>query len=258
MKCKGFSIFLSMIYNVLATSLMWLMLYSSSLAAEKLIRLNVTDSGYPPYLVHGKDQHYSGIVVDVLTRIADKHGYQVRPVIVPKNRQIRSIDSGAIDTTAMAIEWVPYPELFLFTDVILEAKDVLFSRAEQPVSFASPLDLVGKQIGAHLGYIYPALDTEFKSGRIKRINAHNESAILGMLEKERTDAAVVNKLVGQWLIKQNPHWHNRFAISDNDFGGVGLRLIFAKRWQSFVLQFNTELTRMKQSGELADIISNYL
>lgn len=248
---------LSVIDRLLFSMLFGLLLSNTVAAADKQIRLNVTDSGYPPYIIHGDKQQYSGIVVDVLTRIANKHGYQVSPVIIPKNREIRSVDRGVIDTTAMAVEWVLRAELYLFTDVVLEAKDVLFSRVAQPVTFNSLADLSGKQIGAHLGYIYPALDGEFNAGSIKRIDAHNERAILGMLEKKRTDAAVVNKLVGQWLIKQNPRWQNRFYISDNDFGGVGLRLMFSKEWHVFVERFNAELTRMKHNGELTDIINSY-
>jgi polar amino acid transport system substrate-binding protein len=80
--------------------------------------------------------------------------------------------------------------------------------------------------------------------------------MLNMVLKERTDAAVMNELVAKWIIRENK-WQDKFAISSKEVGGFDYRIMFNKKWKSFVQKFNQELTLMKQNGQLERIISKY-
>lgn len=223
---------------------------------SEIIVFNTTPKGYPPYMIKEAGKKESGIMVEVLQIIATKHGYILETKGVPTKRVEKLLNIGDLDATARAKEWVNNPENYEFTDVIVRARDVLFSLKKTPITFRSIEDLFDKDIGTHLGYKYPMLKTYFKDNRIRRNDTANGTAMLNMVLKERTDAAVMNELVAKWIIRQNK-WQGKFVVSKKEVGGFDYRIMFNKKWRSFVQKFNQELTLMKQNGELERIISKY-
>jgi len=221
------------------------------------IVFNLSPSGYPPYMFQRDNEPAQGIIFDVLKLVADKYGYEIILARIPKNREVLYLKSGDIDANALAKEWVDHPEDFEFTGIIVEARDVLFSLKSAPIKFNEIKDLYGKTIGIHLGYSYPLLEKGFNLGLFYRSNTNSETAMLGKVLVERTDAAVVNELVGHWLIKDNPLWHDKFVVSKKEVGGFDYRIQFSKKWKEFVVKFNQELTRMKGDGRLKKIKAKY-
>ncbi|MEH6345335.1 MAG: transporter substrate-binding domain-containing protein [Bermanella sp.] len=233
------------------------MLLSQWTFADNKIVFNLSPTGYPPYMFKDAKGQAQGVVYDVLYRVATKYGYEVVVVGVPKKRVVLQLRSGELDATAVAKEWVKNPEDFEFSDVIVQARDVLFSLKEKPIKFNSIEDLYDKNIGIHLGYSYPLLKEAFNKNLIVTSVVNTETAMLGKVFMERSDAAVVNELVGQWLIKNTPHWRNRFVISKREIGGFDYRIQFSKKWKDFVLKVNRELAGMKRTGTLDTIKSKY-
>ena len=223
---------------------------------SEIIVFNTTPKGYPPYMIKEAGKKESGIMVEVLQIIATKHGYILETKGIPTKRVEKLLKIGDLDATARAKEWVSNPENYEFTDVIVRARDVLFSLKKTPITFRSIEDLFDKDIGTHLGYKYPMLKTYFKDNRIRRNDTANGTAMLNMVLKERTDAAVMNELVAKWIISKNK-WQEKFVISSKEVGGFDYRIMFNKKWNSFVKKFNQELTLMRQNGELEKIISKY-
>ena len=223
---------------------------------SEIIVFNTTPKGYPPYMIKEVGKKESGIMVEVLQIIATKHGYILETKGIPTKRVEKLLKIGDLDATARAKEWVSNPENYEFTDVIVRARDVLFSLKKTPITFRSIEDLFDKDIGTHLGYKYPMLKTYFKDNRIRRNDTANGTAMLNMVLKERTDAAVMNELVAKWIISKNK-WQEKFVISSKEVGGFDYRIMFNKKWNSFVKKFNQELTLMRQNGELEKIISKY-
>ncbi len=223
---------------------------------SEIILFNMSPKGYPPYMIKEAGKQPRGIMIETLQFIASKHGYKVKIDSIPRKRVVLRLNSGKLDATPRAKEWVSNPENFEFTDSIIRVRDVLFSLQESPLKFEEIEDLFGKEIGTHLGYKYPMLTTYFKNNRILRNDTISENAILEMLIRKRTEAAIVNEIVGKWLIKKN-HWKDKFVISKKDVGGFDYRIMFAKRWRSFVHKFNKELLLMKRNGMLEKIMSKY-
>jgi len=233
------------------------MLFAQWTLADNKIVFNVSPTGYPPYMFKDANGQAQGIVYDVLNRVATKHGYEVVVVGVPKKRVVLQLRSGELDATALAKEWVKNPEDFEFSDIIVQARDVLFSLKEKPIKFDSIEDLYGKTVGIHLGYSYPFLAEAFSKKYITTSVVNTETAMLGKVYMERSDAAVVNELVGQWLIKNTPRWRNQFVISKREIGGFDYRIQFSKKWKDFVVKVNKELAQMKRDGSLEAIKSKY-
>ena len=79
-----------------------------------------------------------------------------------------------------------------------------------------------------------------------------------MLIIGRTDAAIMDKPVALWLIKQNPEFQGRLKFS-KPFQEVGYRLMFTKKynWKPFAELFNQELEKMRGDGRLEKIMKKY-
>lgn len=225
-------------------------------AAGESIRFNIGPEGYPPYMINEADSPPRGIMVEVLQTIAAKHGHTVNIAGIPRKRVDIRMQNGTLDATPRAKEWVSDPEAYAFTDAVVRARDVLFSRREEPLTFDTIDDLIGKTLGTHLGYRYPLLEPYFDTQQIRRRDADDELAMLRMVLGKRTDAAVINELVGAWLIQQND-WQDKFAVATQEIQGFDYRIMFRKEWHAFVQQFNQELQRMRDDGTLEHIIAAY-
>ena len=77
-----------------------------------------------------------------------------------------------------------------------------------------------------------------------------------VLHGERFDAAVADRLVGKWILR-NEGLQKQFTITDEGISNYGFRLMLRKDWQAFANDFNAELAKMKANGELDAILANY-
>ena len=143
---------------------------------------------------------------------------------------------------------------------IIMLEKVLFFPINAPVQFDTVEDLAGLNLGTGLGYKYHTIGSYFADKRITRTDTVSVYARLVMAWSRRTDAALEEKVVGLWGIKQEPQLHGKLAFSKNIIGkAVGYRFRFTKahNWQPFVTQFNEALASMKKDGTLNKIISRY-
>ena len=222
-----------------------------------MIAFNMTNRGYPPFMIHGKgNQPPGGIMYDVLQTILSKHGIEVKTLAIPKKRELLNFRLGKLDAHATAVEWVASPDDFIFTDPILKIRNVLYSKASAPVHFSNTDDLVGMKAISRLGFIYPPLTEYFADGRITRQDVNNELSMLKMILSDRGDFAIVNDAVGAWLVRQYK-LHDKFAISEKNITNFDFRIMFTKKWKPLVRKFNQELAIMKKNGDLLRIFKRY-
>ena len=226
---------------------------------NKEIVVGFNNVAWPPYLIKEQNGKDRGILIDVMTMIASKHGFSVKIEPLPEKRALRGITSGDIDAYSKAKEWVADPKGYLWTDPIVESTDVLIFPKDRPVKFETSDDLKGKKIGTILGYRYPLLEPYFGNGRIKRDDVKKDSLMLRKLLRNRDDAAIINKLVAFWVMRQNPELKGKFDFSDKPVGKAGCRFMFTTKgdWQPFIQTFNQELALMKTDGRLDAILQKY-
>ncbi|MFT5706619.1 MAG: polar amino acid transport system substrate-binding protein [Oceanospirillaceae bacterium] len=228
-----------------------------SVSAKPYIKLNIAHNGYPPFMMLSESGKASGIMVDVLQSIVDKKGYELKIYQYPRRRILKSIDSKIIDTYPIAKEWIEHSENYLFSDEVLNMRDVLFSPIKSPVQFDNINNLIGKCLGVHLGFRYPTLKPYFESNRITKITSPSDLSMLEMTLLKRNDASVINELVGLWYIKTKPNFQDKFVRSSTAIDNASYRFIFSKDRKPFVDIFNEELKLMFDSGEVAAIIAKY-
>jgi polar amino acid transport system substrate-binding protein len=223
---------------------------------SKVVRFNISPNGYPPYLIVDQGSP-SGIMWDVMKAITDRLGYTLQAKRVPRKRVDQMLQDGYIDATSRAREWTDQPDQFQFTTPVVAIEEVFFIPTESSFHFNSIEDLYSRTLVTHLGYLYPSLEPHFEAGRIKRFDvARDQDMFTYALHGERFDAAVADRLVGKWILR-NRGLKDRFRISEKGISHYGYRIMLRKDWGAFAQQFNRELTRLRETGELDNILSRY-
>lgn len=222
-----------------------------------VLRMNVGPNGYPPYIIIGEDEEYSGIVWDVVTRIAGKLDYVVQPHRIPRKRVDQMILEGYIDGTPRAREWTQDPDRFVFTQPITYIREVFFTTRDTDTIYEKPSDVEGHTVVTHLGYRYPELEPLFKAGKAERFDVTKDRDMFRfLLDADHFQVAVADEAVGRWIIRKND-WHDRIKVSNGAISNFGYRLMLHRDWAEFADRFDRELVRMKDDGELADILNRY-
>jgi polar amino acid transport system substrate-binding protein len=244
---------------VIGVLLVFIPVFIEATPEKGTILLGVTSDGWPPY-IFVNDGDISGIAIDVLRTISEKGGYVLQIGVYPARRADRLVREGLLDAILDAKEWAPEPELFLWTDPIIDSEDLLISSKDNPIVFEKIDDLFGKTIGTRFNYMYPTLERYFKVGSIQRVDARSDTAMLKMVYSGRTDAAVINKWVALWVLKQEDQLkYADFVFSKQLIDRAGYCVMFTSHydWLPFIGFFNAELHAMKQDGRFSNIISKY-
>lgn len=224
---------------------------------QDTVRFNVSPNGYPPYLIVEND-HLGGIVWDVMSRISERLQLTLEPLKIPRKRVDELILNGFVDATPRAVEWTSQPERFLYSDPIVQVEEVLFYPHDRAFEFQSPDDLAGKTLVTHLGYYHAKLAELFESGRTQRFDVVGDAEVFRyLLDSERFDGAIADRLVGRWVIRNHPYMAGALATSQASISNYSLRLMVRPELTGFMHRFNSELTRLKASGELSDILASY-
>ena len=219
--------------------------------------------GWPPYLIVDPEKNLprengSGILMDIFKKASQTLGYKVNTVCYPEKRDIKMLNKGLIDFRFDGRKWVDAPDRYFWSDPIIKASDVLVFRKGDPVLFDDLEDLAGKTIITHLGYTYPTLSTYFTSGRMTRSDTATHSSMLRMLKAKRGDAAIMNKQVALWVIKNSRFLSRSGFTFSTPVDSSRLALQYTSRkWHEFVKDFNRELSKMKTDGRINDILSDY-
>ena len=245
-------------YSLLAG--LFLMSFCNAYAAnpaDRVIRFNVSPNGYPPFTIVQDDGSHAGIFWDLLNLVAERHGYEVVGVEIPRKRVNDFILEGRIDATARAIEWSDEPEAFAFTQPLLYVQEVFFKRSSSDFEYSDADDIVGKTVVTHLGYKYPALQPVFDSGEAERFDVQHESDMFPyLLAGKRFDLAIAVSQVGLWYIREHG-LKGEIDYAPQPLSELGYRLMFRKDHQDFIEVFNRELETIKASGEMERILDRY-
>lgn len=232
-------------------------LASSQEQLPDVLHLNVSNSGYPPYLIVDDNGQPGGLAYETITRIAERLGIEVIVHRIPRKRVDELLLEGHIDATPRAREWTEDPGQFLFTDAIIDVQEVFFTRADSELEFSQVADLPPMQVVTPLGYFYPSLDELFQQGHLERFEVASDRDIFVYLRHNTDfDAAIADLTVGQWILRQNG-WKQDFRHSRNSISRFGYRLMLRPDWQPFAEAFNRELEALRTSGELDRILDNY-
>ncbi|MDD3313588.1 transporter substrate-binding domain-containing protein, partial [Pseudodesulfovibrio sp.] len=208
------------------------------LAAEtRELTLFLPDTDWPPYVPKGAEGAEGGVFGELLRAIVEPLGYTVKVRFLPERRGWEMLDSGLVDVHVKAREWVEDPDKYLWSEPFLLNKDVLLYSAARPLEYTSPEALYGLSVAAIRGFLYPVFEPHFGPGRITRVDVATPYAMLGLLERNRVAAALVNRSETEWMLRHTPSIDpSRFRLDRHDFDRAQYRFLFSPRsdWRPLI------------------------
>ena len=206
---------------------------------------------YAPYefhaIVDGKDE-VVGFDVDVANEIAKDLGVELEIKEMDFDALIAALKSGQIDAIISGMNPTEErKEQVDFSDIYYEANHAVITSKDNVSNYNSESDLNGKVLGAQLGSTQQQLaESETSSDKVTLLQDVN-SLVLA-LKTGKVDALIIEKPVGEMIVKNNPEIGvTNITFEDEDGGNaVGVQ----KGDTQLLEEINKTISRLTDSGDL--------
>jgi len=248
--------------SALATTTSALASAAAPWAPGQTLRVCDDVNEWPPYTyferVNGRpSERVTGFTVELLRRIADRHGVRVQVDMLPWKRCLEAVRTGEVLLLLNAIRTPERERDYWLSAPIYDTRLlVLWSHRTRPEGLAlrTQADLLPLRIGALQGYSYSQLDL-VPDGRLVR--APNYHSLLQMLHLGRVDVALVNEgvMLGHAALG-NPAFSGDKdlrigALSDREPSRFYMMATRAKpEGKALIALINQELDALDRQGEL--------
>ncbi len=211
------------------------------------------DDSFPPMGFRDEKGQIVGFDIDMAKAVAEKLGVKVEFKPVDWDGVILSLNNKDIDViwNGLSISEERKKQID-FSEVYLQNKQIIVVQKDSTINNKKDLSskTVGLQMGSTSEKALKADTSTSKSLKEVRKYSNNTEALLD-LSQGRTDAVIVDEVVGRYYIEKKP---GLYKILDDNFGvedyGVGIR----KTDTSFKEKLNEALNTIKSDGT-ADKIS---
>ncbi len=214
---------------------------------------------FPPLEYIGKNKKPTGIAVDVVTTIMERLGHTIRVKIYPWSRALMLTKKGDADAIFTAYK-NPERETFLdYSNEVIVAQVVNFYKMKgRNINFDGDISKLKQyRIGVvstiSYGQKFDQAKSILKLDRVNKLE-HNFVKLL----KGRIDLTISNIFVAEHILKKQ-NMTNRIVRIPIEVQNVPSYIAFSKKKGLTGLrdQFDTELSKMKQSGEYNRIMKTY-
>lgn len=222
----------------------------------------ITTDDYAPYtIVDGTN--VGGIVTDIVAAALTAEGHTVGFVAAPWARAMSMAESGEATGTMPWFRTPEREEKFLYSETVINARNLIFFRKggklKKDLAWESYADLSPYRMGGVIGYWYVE---GFRKAGIEPQLVKRDEQNVRKLEAERIDAFITDELVGRALIKKIfPGKEAEFDTVDKPDSAAALHVIARKgnaAGEKMVASLNAGLLKLKESGELEQIVAKYV
>lgn len=220
------------------------------------------DEPLPPYTlgqVGGLSQ--GGITQKLLDAIFRRLDLKYEIQLVPFARAIKSAQAGKSDGLPLLMKNEERVQFLLFTDPILENKEVFYFSTEKTPHFqwTDYTDLKGLTIGLVNGYTYGEhFLAAIKQYDLEILYAKDTTENLRRLIAGRVDLTLEDESIVKTLLADFPEWKTRIQAADKLvtsyfwYMGVSKKSPLAER----IEEINRILAAMRADGSLATILND--
>ncbi|MBB3110720.1 polar amino acid transport system substrate-binding protein [Paenibacillus phyllosphaerae] len=213
-----------------------------------------TSPDYPPY--ENTDAKNGGKVVgldiDIAQAIADKLGYKLEISGMDFSGLIAALQTERVDFVMSAMSVTEERKQSIdFSDSYYAARNTIVSKKDSGLTTMASLE--GKNVGVQLGSTQEeavaGMESTSKITKLDKI-----PNLIQEIKAGRMDAAIVEDAVAWGYTDANPDL--QFTILDPNPNDLGYAIAFPKG-SELTAQFNAELQKMKDNGELQAIIDKW-
>jgi polar amino acid transport system substrate-binding protein len=241
----------------------WLLAPSGNLWADngvkttQNLRFAVVYVEEPPFIYTENTYKYKGIVPNLVQALSRELDLEAEFIPTSRKRLEATIISGQADVTWLSPKWVNDKEKLIFSNPVFDHKEFLYS-LNPFEDIYSPVDWVrGKTICVRQDYQYPSLNVFFNENVAQAITVSSQVPLVTLLLGNRCDLIYMNEHRASWMLT-SLSIKRRVFRSPNLLEQTQLAFMFNKTWQNKMTRINQALVKIKNSGELAQIIQNQL
>lgn len=221
---------------------------SSKKDSDKLVM--ATNAEFPPYeYLDGSD--YRGIDVEIAQAIAKDLGKELEIEDMAFESIITAVQSGKADV-GLAGMTVTEDRLknVDFSDTYTTATQVIIVKKGSDIKTVD--DLEGKVLGVQLGTTGDIYSGYVKDATVERYNKGFEA--VQALNQGKIDAVIIDNEPAKVFVSQNED----IEILDEEFTVEEYAIAVKKGNDKLLKQINESLSKLKESGELQEIIDKYI
>jgi arginine/lysine/histidine transporter system substrate-binding protein len=218
---------------------------------KKLVMATSADYAPFEYIESDKSDEIIGFDVDLAKAIAGNLGYEIEIKDMDFGGLVQSLKSGQADFVLAGMTPTEKRKKNVdFSDIYYTAQHMIISKKESGIETVE--DLEGKTVGVQLGSIQEGKAEEInKTVAIKVENRNRIPELIQELKAGRFDAIIIEDTVAKGYLNKEADLTN-FTLSD-DPEEAGSAIAFPKD-SDLTEKFNQELKKMKENGELQELI----
>ncbi|WP_409297886.1 transporter substrate-binding domain-containing protein [Peribacillus sp. SCS-26] len=226
---------------------------SSGEGKEKTLKMG-TSADYRPfeYIDTAKSDEIIGFDVDIAKAITKNLGYKMEIQDMEFNGLVTSLQNKQVDfVLAGMTPTKERKESVDFSDVYYSAKHLIITKKDSGIKTKE--DLKGKNVGVQLGSIQEGIANDIKKKDKIDMKVESRSRIPELIQEisaGRYDAAIIEDTVAKGYMKNDK---NLVSHELNVEGEAGSAIAFPKD-SKLTKEFNAELKKMKENGELDKLI----
>lgn len=227
---------------------------SGTAGDDKKVLTMATSADYKPfeYIDTAKSDEIIGFDVDLAKTIGKKLGYEVQVKDMDFGGLVTALKNGQADLVLAGMTPTEKRKKSVdFSDVYYTAQHMVVTTKENKISSAA--DLAGKTVGVQMGSIQEQKAADLsKETKFSIENRNKIPELVQEIKTGRFDAAIIEDTVAAGYLKKNKDLTG-FVLSGDKAEDVGSAIAF-KKGDKLRDEFNTELKKMKENGELDKLV----
>ena len=219
---------------------------------KKVLKM-ATSADYKPfeYIDTAKSDEIIGFDVDLAKAIAGKLGYEVEVMDMDFGGLVTAVKNGQADFVMAGMTPTDERKKNVdFSDIYYTANHMIVTSKKSKIKSAE--DLANKTIGVQMGSIQEEKAQELsKTTKMTVENRDKIPELVQEIKSKRFDAAIIEDIVAQGYLDKNDDLTG-FILEENA-EEIGSAIAF-KKGSELRDQFNAELKKMKENGELEELV----
>ena len=221
-----------------------------------VLKVGATPENRPFNFLDPQSNTLQGVMIDIAEAVGKEVGFKPEMVSLPFLSLMPSLTAHRIDIVASAFARTPArQEMVDFTEVVFTYYEGLVVSAKDKGNYVTLSNLNGKTLGVQIGTTYAHAIEDLKGVTVRRYETMVDMVrdiALGHLDAALGDGPTMAYQVGQDTL-------GAVRYVDNYEGVIPTPIALAVRHGNAeqVAKLNAALTKLRDSGELADILKEW-
>ncbi|WP_019615711.1 substrate-binding periplasmic protein [Psychromonas ossibalaenae] len=222
-------------------------------------KINLVTGDFPPFV--GSHLENGGMAAEIIHQVFTNMGHQPQITFRPWKRGFSATMNGQFLGTFPYSKNSEREKTLYFSDVMYELHEYFFTKQAFNFTYQTDNDLTGLRVCKPIGYNLFGLKKLVEKNVIKLARPKSMGHCFKMLESDRVDLVMTNKIAGWKFIEDLFENRNKFKMLENSFVKIGHYFIIPKtnaEGEQIIKSFNEILSRLASSGKIKTIQDKHI